>query len=88
MALRGGQGRAGVTPGRTLTLLHHPDVHAALEPAGLAVPPVVLGDLAAAVEGTGERGFFLHAPPAEKRKKKNLPGVASQILVTAPSVGL
>lgn len=54
----------------TLTFLHHPDVHAAFEPAGLAVPPVVLGDVTVPAEGTGEHGFPLHAPP-EKRQKKN-----------------
>ena len=50
------------TTNTVLTLFHHADVHAALEPAGLAVAPVVLGDGAAAVEGTGEAGFSLHAP--------------------------
>lgn len=64
----------GVIPGSwTLTFLHHADVHAALEPAGLAVPPVVLGDVAVPVEGTGEHGLPLHAPPEKGRErgKKN-----------------
>ena len=46
----------------TLTLLHHADVHAALQSAGLAVAAVVLGDGAGAVEGAGEAGLALHAP--------------------------
>ena len=48
----------------TLTLLHHADVHAALQSAGLAVAAVVLGDGATAAEGTGEGGLALHAAPA------------------------
>lgn len=46
-----------------LTLFHHADVHAALQPARLAVAPVVLGDGATAVEGTREGGLALHAAP-------------------------
>lgn len=72
---------AGLIPGSwTLTFLHHPDVHAALEPAGLAVPPVVLGDVAVPIEGTREHGLPLHAPPGkkwEKGKKKTLFGLNS-----------
>lgn len=46
-----------------LTLLHHADVDAALEAAGLAVSAVVFGDGAAAVKGAGETGLALHAAP-------------------------
>lgn len=46
-----------------LTLFHHADVDAAFEPTGLAVAPVVLGDGAASVERTSERGFTLHTAP-------------------------
>lgn len=63
---RGGGGAGtlcGVTANQ-LTLFHHADVDAALETAGLAVAPVVLGDGAAPVERTGEGGFTLHAAPA------------------------
>lgn len=70
----------GVIPrGWTLTFLHHSDVHAALEPAGLAVPPVVLGDVAVPAEGTGEHGLPLHAPPGKKQEKgkKHLFGLNS-----------
>ena len=51
----------------TLTLLHHADVHAALQSAGLAVAAVVLGDGATPAEGTGEGGLALHAAPARGR---------------------
>lgn len=43
-----------------LTLFHHADVHTALEPACLAVAPVVLGDGATAIKGTCEGGLALH----------------------------
>ena len=55
-------GVAGAVGAGVLTLLHHADVHAALEAAGLAVTAVVLGDVAGAVEGAGEAGLALHAP--------------------------
>lgn len=51
---------------KTLTLFHHADVHAALEPAGLAVAAVVLGYGATAVEGTGEAGLALHTASVEE----------------------
>jgi hypothetical protein len=50
----------------TLTFLHHADIHTALEPAGLAVASVVLGDAAVPIEGTGEQRLSLHAPPAKR----------------------
>ncbi len=46
-----------------LTLFHHANVHAAFEPACLAVAPVVLGDGATAIKGTREGGLALHAAP-------------------------
>lgn len=54
---------------RILTLFHHPDVHAALQPTRLAVPPVVLGDFAVTVEGTREHRFPLHTSPGEEEEK-------------------
>lgn len=50
-----------------LTLLHHANVDAAFEAAGLAVTSVVLGDGAGPVEWTGEGGFTLHAAPIGDR---------------------
>lgn len=50
----------------TLTFLHHANFHTALEPAGLAVASVVLGDATVPIEGTGEERLPFHAPPAEK----------------------
>lgn len=46
-----------------LTLFHHANVHTAFEPACLAVAPVVLGDGATAIKGTGEAGLTLHTAP-------------------------
>ena len=54
-----------LAPPLKLTFLHHADVHTALEPAGLAVAAVVLGDAAVSIEGTGEQCLPLHAPSAE-----------------------
>lgn len=51
-----------------LTLLHHANVHTALEAAGLAVAAVVLGDVAVPVEGTGEQRLPLHAAPAKRAR--------------------
>ena len=53
-------------PALKLTLLHHADVHTALEPAGLAVAAVVLGDAAVSIEGTGKQRLALHAPSAKE----------------------
>lgn len=55
-----------------LTLFHHADVHAALQPACLAVAPVVLGDGATAVEGTREGGLALHAAPEGEANRQVL----------------
>lgn len=46
-----------------LTLFHHANVHAAFEATGLAVAPVVLGDGAASIKGTGEGGLAFHTAP-------------------------
>lgn len=46
-----------------LTLFHHANVHTALQPACLAVAPVVLGDGATAIKGTCEVGLALHTAP-------------------------
>lgn len=54
---------------RILTLFHHADVHAALQPTRLAVPPVVLGDFAVAIERAGEHRFPLHASPGGERER-------------------
>ena len=50
-----------------LTLLHHANVDAAFEAAGLAVTSVVLSDGAGPIEWTGEGGFTLHAAPIGER---------------------
>lgn len=54
---------------RILTLFHHADVHAALQPTRLAVTPVVLGDFAVTIEWAREHCFPLHASPGKKWKK-------------------
>lgn len=66
-----------------LTFLHHADVNTALEPAGLAVAAVVLGDAAVSVEGTGEERLPLHAPPAEREQGPSSGSPPSQPLSPA-----
>lgn len=68
---------------RKLTFLHHADVNTALQPAGLAVAAVVLGDAAVSIEGTGEQRLPLHAPPAEREQGPSAGSPTSQPLSPA-----
>ena len=63
--------------------LHHADVNTALQPAGLAVAAVVLGDAAVSIEGTGEQRLPLHAPPAEREQGPSAGSPTSQPLSPA-----